>query len=179
MHGLDGIQTVIKAQQGSREAFAELVRAHESYLYAVAKGLLRSETDIRDAMQDSILLAYQSIERLRQPAYFKTWLIRILINECRRIGKHNKRNVPIEPKDMDVRISSGMESDLELLDFLDGLDNDLKEVIVLYYVNDMSVKEVCEILNLSQSNVKSKLHRARLKLSVMLKQTEPREVSVQ
>lgn len=172
---MDEIEIVIKAQKGSREDFAELIRAFESYLYAVAKGLLRSEADIRDAMQETILLAYQNIEKLRQPAFFKTWIIRILINECRRLSKHNQRNVPIEQRYMDSRISAGMESDLELLDLLGNLESDLKEVIVLYYVNDMSVKEVCEILKISQSNAKSKLHRARLKLSVLIKQTKAQE----
>ncbi len=56
-------------------------------MYRVAKGILKVEEDIEDAIQTTILIAFNKINTLKDERYFKTWLIRILINECNKIYK--------------------------------------------------------------------------------------------
>ena len=73
---------VNQAIQGDREAFIRLIRDIENSLYNTAKSMLRKEEDVADAIQETILNAYKSVHTLREPRYFKTWLFRILINEC-------------------------------------------------------------------------------------------------
>jgi RNA polymerase sigma-70 factor, ECF subfamily len=169
---LEGVETVKKARAGSREAFITLIRQHESSLYAIASGILKSKQDTVDAVQETILHAYQGIVKLREPMYFRTWLTRILINECRRISKHNKRIIPVDEIYNHQGRSAEIDSNLELIDQLNGLDVEQKEIIVLYYMEDYSVKEITQILDLSESGVKSRLHRARLKLALLLKEPE-------
>lgn len=172
---MEGLETVNQARAGSREAFIRLIRANETFLYAVAKGMLRSPSDALDAIQETILNAYQGIEKLREPAYFRTWLTRILINECRRIIRHNHKIVPAKEIFEQPTASAGLESDVELLDLLNGLDMEHKEVVVLFYMEDLSVKDIAHILDLTESGVKSRLHRARLKLAMLLKEPELKE----
>ena len=70
-----------------KQEFADRVHAMQERLYRMTYGQLREEQDRRDAVQEAILKAWQSRERLRDPAYFETWLIRILINECHNIQR--------------------------------------------------------------------------------------------
>lgn len=166
---MEGIELARAAQAGSREAFAALIRNNESLLYAIARGILSSRTDVMDAIQETILLAYREVVKLREPAYFRTWLVRILINECRRVARHNRKVVPVDRVFEGKSGAQELESDLELMDLLNELDMEHKEIVVLFYLKDLSVKEIAGIVDLSESGVKSRLHRARLKLAMLMK----------
>ncbi|MCQ6558397.1 RNA polymerase sigma factor [Paenibacillus mendelii] len=163
---------VQEAVNGARDAFIQLIRANEQSMYAVARGILKSDSDAADAIQETILKAYNGIRGLREPAYFRTWLIRILINECRQIARHNSKFIPmtgvVEREDV-----HGFESSMEVDELLGELDLEHKEIVVLYYMEDMSVKEIAQSLDISEGTVKSRLYRARLKLAILLKETEP------
>lgn len=79
-----------------REQFTSAVLAAEPTLYRVAKTMLRSEHDCADAAQQAILRAWEQLDSLRSTRYFKTWLVRILINECYKLKKRNSKFVPYE-----------------------------------------------------------------------------------
>ena len=80
-----------------REQFTSAVLAAEPTLYRVAKTMLRSEHDCADAAQQAILRAWEQLDSLRSTRYFKTWLVRILINECSTIlRRQEKLRLPVE-----------------------------------------------------------------------------------
>ncbi|QHW31051.1 sigma-70 family RNA polymerase sigma factor [Paenibacillus rhizovicinus] len=168
---MDDIGWTELAKEGSREAFIALIRRNESLLYSIAHRMLTSQSDSLDAIQETILLAYKEIVNLREPAYFRTWLVRILINECRRVNRHHRKVIPVEQFRGKQEGSQTLESDLELMDLLNGLDMEHKEIVVLFYVEDLSIKEIAGIVELSENGVKSRLHRARQKLASLM--TEP------
>ena len=68
----------------TKEKFAELVLESEKTLYRVSMSMLKNETDCEDAVQTAILSAYEKLDTLKNEEYFKTWLVRILINDCNR-----------------------------------------------------------------------------------------------
>ena len=111
--------------------------------------------------------AYISIKDLRQDEYFKTWLIKILINKCNALLKRNKKTL-----NLDISIAKNDKAEqsdkLELKDSINNLDSDLKIVVILYYYEDMSIKDISESLNIPQGTIKSRLSRARSKLKEML-----------
>lgn len=80
-------QLVEQAKSGDRDAFEKLIMLLEKDLYRIAKLRLNNKEDIFDAVQETIIIAFQSIHKLRQPKYFKTWLIKILINQSNSIYK--------------------------------------------------------------------------------------------
>lgn len=80
-----------KAQKGDKEAFIQAINLYLSQLYKVAGARLSSEEDIGDAIQDAILSAFKNLKTLRNPCYFRTWLVRILINQCNDITKQNSK----------------------------------------------------------------------------------------
>ena len=70
---------ITEAKNGDKEAFVRLIRMNKQSLYKTAWIYLRDEQDIADALQNTILSCYENIQRLREPKYFKTWLMWILI----------------------------------------------------------------------------------------------------
>ncbi|XEC94482.1 RNA polymerase sigma factor [Paenibacillus tarimensis] len=169
---MDGLKAVQAAQKGSIEAFTSLIRANEPFMYGIARSILKSDPDAGDAIQETIIKAYNSISKLREPNYFRTWLTRILINECRQIVRRNSKLVPVKDVIEPEGTRNIYDSSMEMEDLLDGLDPEHKEVIVLYYWEDISIREIAQMLDISEGTVKSRLYRARMKLAVLLKNDE-------
>ena len=84
---------VKRAQREDVGAFVELMEKYKTALYKVAKSYLGSEDDIADVMQDTVLAAYEHIKELKNASYFKTWLTRILINQCKDFLRQQKKYV--------------------------------------------------------------------------------------
>ncbi|XOK62193.1 sigma factor [Paenibacillus elgii] len=82
-----------KAKAGDSDAFVSLVRLLENSMYYMAKSILRNDEDVADAMQETILKAFKALPSLREPKYFKTWVLRILINECHNCIASHSGNV--------------------------------------------------------------------------------------
>lgn len=73
---------VKRAQRGDDQAFVELIEENKQAMYKVAVGILKNDFDAADAIQQSILTCYEKLKELKKAQYFKTWLLRILINNC-------------------------------------------------------------------------------------------------
>lgn len=159
-----------KAQKGEKEAFIQAINVYMGQLYKVAKSKLASESDIGDAIQDTILSAYKSIPNLKEPKYFNTWITRILINKCNNIISKNNKITYIEDysqvncsENMETR-SENIEERLDFEKTLEVLNEDYRIVVVLYYVNGFTTKEISEVLNEKEGTIKSRLSRARQQL---------------
>lgn len=166
---------VISAQQGNKEAFTKLIKNMESSLYKVSKAILLSHSECLDAVQETILIAYTTIHQLREPKFFKTWITRILINECNKIRKNQTKIVMLDGLS-EPSINEQRDSIIDLQTAINGLDSELRTVITLYYYEDLSIKEIGSILDIAGGTVKSRLNRARTKLFNLLNanQTEGR-----
>jgi RNA polymerase sigma-70 factor (ECF subfamily) len=161
---MNQINMVKAAQKGSKEAFISLISSYEKDLYIVAKKILHNESDCCDAVQETILKAFESISSLKYPEFFKAWLLKILVNNCNIIYRKNKRVVLVdEPRSLDVAAEN--YSDFEMRQLINCLDDGLKIVVVLYYIEDMPIKSISEVLNIPEGTVKSRLSRARAQLS--------------
>ncbi|KAF6573743.1 sigma-70 family RNA polymerase sigma factor [Paenibacillus polymyxa] len=166
------------AKQGDRKAFVALMKHMESDMYGMARSILRSNEDCADAMQEAMLKAYQSLGELREPRYFKTWLLRILINECRLIIRKQKRIVPVAEFIKEPSTSGGYEQ-IELREAIDHLEESMRTVISLHYLRDMPIREISEVLDVSEGAVKTRLHRARRTLMDLLQNRGERKVTLQ
>jgi RNA polymerase sigma-70 factor, ECF subfamily len=151
------------AKSGDKVAFSALIDCHRLALYRVAKGILDSDYDAADAIQETIISAYTNIGDLNKDEFFKTWLIRILINECKKILRKSNKSVFIE-EITEQAVLDNYPSDNTTSNFVNMLELSLKQVTVLYYYEDFSVKEIAKILKIPQGTVKSRLSRARSEL---------------
>ena len=87
---------VTAAKNGDKEAFVQLIRINKQSMYKAAWVYLRNEQDIADALQNTILSCYEKIQGLREVKYFKTWLMRILINECKDILRQKNHDTELD-----------------------------------------------------------------------------------
>lgn len=172
-------QEVRLAQQGDREAFIRLIRSLESELYSLAMAILRHEADCADALQEATIKAYKSLPTLRQPKYFKTWLIRILINECNHLLRQRKRTIVMAevPEVQPVLHETEYDSEVDLREMVNELEDSLRIVIHLFYFQDLSIKQIANILDISQGAVKVRLYRARGLLADQVKRERERKMA--
>lgn len=139
----------------------------EKSLYYTAKTILKNDDDCADAVQEALLTAYKKLPTLKQEEYFKTWITRILINQCISMARSRKYHEDIET----LGETSRAESELELREIvmeINALDVKLRLPFVLYYSEGFTIREISRILKISESNVKVRLHRARQALQQKL-----------
>jgi len=144
--------------------FIQRVRACERRLYRVARTMLPQECDCEDAVQEALLRAWDRRETLRQEAYFDTWLIRILINQC----KTFYRRRPPEPAELTEDIPQVTSEETPLLEALMGLPRKQRVTLELHYIEGYSVAETARILRLPEGTVKWRLKRGREQLKEFL-----------
>lgn len=151
----------------TKEKFAELVLESEKTLYRVSMSMLKNETDCEDAVQTAILSAYEKIDTLKNEEYFKTWLVRILINDCNRQLRTKNRIISLSEYSEDVPAISN-DRDIDVKMALEHLPVKIRDVIVLYYMEDFSVKEISHILQIPGGTVKSRLSKGRKLLEISM-----------
>ncbi|WJH35940.1 sigma-70 family RNA polymerase sigma factor [Paenibacillus aurantius] len=164
------------ARRGDKEAFARLIRTLELSLYGVARSMLRRDEDCADAIQETILKAWNALPSLKEPAYFKTWLCRILINECRRLMRRDSRTVAVDEIPAEAFSTDAYEN-IDLRKAVDRLEETLRLVVTLHYYEDMPLKEIAELLEAPEGTIKSRLHRARQLLAEWLEGPEERKMT--
>lgn len=80
----------------TKDAFIREVREAEAMLYHVSKSILKNDSDCGDAVQETLLKAYEKLPTLKREKFFRTWITRILINECKGILRRRKNVIPYE-----------------------------------------------------------------------------------
>lgn len=149
-----------------KTTFTQKVLESEQTLYRVAMSMLQNDADCEDAVQETILMAYKKLNTLRNEEYFKTWLVRILINNCKKIIKKKSRFVPIEELAEQSTLDDTQCSEVRLA--LDKLQPKIRAVMVMKYIEGFSVKEIKSILKIPDGTVKSRLARGRELLGLEL-----------
>ena len=152
------------AIDGDKEAFNILIEENLKSLYIVCRGILNSEYDMEDALQNTILKAYEKIPYLNNEEFFKTWLTRILINECNNIIRKNKKITYIADSQINNEVYEDKYKNLDLIRAMDSLSTDLRITMWLFYFDDMSIEEISNVLKVAKGTVKSRLNRGREKI---------------
>lgn len=157
-----------------KEKFGKLVLDNERQLYRIAKSILKNDSDCADAAQEAVTRAFEKLHTLRNDQYAKTWLIRILIHECFRLAKKQRREQETLEKIKRQKNPEDGQKDKygELYEALIELDSSFRIVLELYYLEGFSVREISELLEIPEGTVKSRLGRGRGKLKKCLCQKE-------
>lgn len=157
------------AIKGDAKAFIELMDLYNYDLYKTGKAILKTDEDVADAMQDTILACWQNIKYLKKPRYFKTWLTKIMINCCFKILEKRKKYVLNDEIQNDIILNSGYSqsefNSIEINDILNNMDEKYRYILILYYMQGFSTPEIGKILNLKESTVRSRLKRGRDKFA--------------
>ncbi len=182
---LEESEVIIRILRGEKELYEILVRRNNQKLYRVVRSYLKNETEVEDIMQNTYLKAYEKLYQFKSNASFSTWLIRIGINESlarlREKGRvynlsaqseEDHTNSILElPDTGQINAQAKMirqETKQMLEEAIDQLDVKYRTVYILKEVEEMSIKEVATAMDLTESNVKVRLHRARTMLKDIL-----------
>lgn len=141
---------------------------HKRLLYHVSYAILRDNQDCADAVQETMLKAWQNQNRLRDMSLFRPWLVRILINTCNGMLRKHAR-MKLVP--LDNELTDNKKTDiLPLKEALDQLSPDLRLTIILHYIGGFSVREVSQMTEAPEGTVKTRLMYARRKLQTILEE---------
>lgn len=151
----------------NKNTFIDKVLEAERTLYHVSKSILIHNQDCEDAVQGAILKAYDKLDTLKEEQYFKTWLIRILINECYRLKRTEYPKIPYEEY-FEFSKADDKKDYSELYLAIQKLPPQIRITIVLYYVEGYSVNEIKQILKIPSGTVKSRLAKGRKLLKTKL-----------
>lgn len=174
----DDAPLIAAAREGDVEAFNDLVRRYQNYIYSITYRIMGEPDGAADNAQETFLTAYEKLHTFRDGS-FKAWLARIATNTCYdALRKHKRRredyldelpgsdyyDEPPLPSPAATPEQAAQESDLSaaLQDCIRSLDDDQRIVLVLCDVQEFSYQEAAETVGVALGTVKSRLSRARL-----------------
>ena len=156
------LKLVEQAAKGNRQAFGELIMLHQEYLYKTAFMYTKNEQDSLDAVQDCAMRAMISMDKLREPKYFKTWITRILINSVYQAQNKNGKYYAFEEyKETAEKERISIEERTDLYDAVDLLPPVYKTIVILHFFQDMKLKDIAKVMDIPLGSVKSYLFRAK------------------
>ena len=166
-------QIIKKAISGDSEALAELIDKHKDIAYNLALSIVKDTENAKDITHDSFLAVLENIHKFRNASKFSTWLYRIVYNQSMGFVKKINHLSLIEGEsecyeEQSNSVDNKNDCYQELYTAIDMLDDNERNLIMLFYIAEKSVKEIASITNLSGSNIKVILHRARKKLKERL-----------
>jgi RNA polymerase sigma factor (sigma-70 family) len=160
-----------------------IVRRHNLKLYRVARGILKDEEEIEDVMQEAYLKAFEKLHQFKGKSSFSTWLTRILINSAFARFNEQKRHHMLEidklsedalvaPEEQPSEPSPEMRASLRtaLESAISSLPSSYRSVFMLREMTGMTTADTAFCLDISEENVKVRLHRAKEMLKKILRQ---------
>jgi RNA polymerase sigma-70 factor (ECF subfamily) len=173
---------VERALGGDAEAFGELVRRWERRIFALAYGMLGREEDARDATQETFLAAFRNLRGFRGEAKVSSWLHRIAVNQCLTRQRRAKvrsesalaeeedgaAQVPAPLEQSPVRVVEGRQRTAAVRRALNGLPVELRQIVVMKEFEELTFREIAEVLDLPLSTVKSRLYTGLKQLQMRL-----------
>jgi RNA polymerase sigma-70 factor, ECF subfamily len=142
----------------TKESYLSFITSYKSIMYKIAYGYLLSEADSMEAVDEAVYLGFAKIRQLKEPDAMKSWITRILINECYRILRNRKKL--IISQDLPEIPSEEYEPSMTVKTAVENLPEELKEIIILRYFADYSVKDTATFLDLPQGTVATRSRKA-------------------
>lgn len=163
---MDGSKIIEGIKAGDKNSFDELYDKYYLMLFRTAYLILGNSYDAEDVTQDAFVSIYVNIKSLKDPDKLKPWMFSILKNSAYKKYKNKKRELPDEEIQLKVdketyTIEDEFVVKSEIQDALMSLNKKQREVIVLFYYNDLTIKEIASALGVFEGTVKSRLFKAR------------------
>jgi len=175
LEGWTDEEVVERVKDGDTALYEIIMRRHNQRLYRVARAILRDDAEAEDVMQDAYVRAYQHLDQFAGRAPFSAWLTRIAVHEALARLRLRNRSQQLEDTEQDGEINMNIvetsldpeqcASRAELGQFLEeavlGLPEQYRAVVILRDIEELSTSETAAALDLTEQNVKVRLHRGR------------------
>lgn len=163
---------VIKAIKGNTNAFEKLIQHHYERIYRTAYLYVHNEADALDVVQEATYQAYTSINSMRNPEYFTTWLTRIVIRCSGQVIKKRGNLIPISDEliaNLPDESNSNIDESSQLLHAVQQLRLNYRTAIILFYYYDYSIKMISSVMEIPENTVKTYLSRGKAELKKVYK----------
>ena len=176
--------------EGNTNAFNILVDRYKDLVFSLALKMVKNREEAEEVAQDTFIKVFKSLSKFKGDSKFSTWIYKIGYYASLDVVKKNKRQInSINIDEFNEGNIGSMQDGLKYLeakerkkvinDALLRLDEDEQVILTLYYFEEMPLKEISKVVNLSLENIKVKLFRARKKLFSLLKNViEPRTINL-
>lgn len=168
---MDNLELINLCRQGDMDAFNKLYNCYSEKALRTAYLIVGNKNIAEDIVQEAFYECYRGIKKLRNPETFEAWFNKLLIRVCWRMAAKERRSVcdslnetygenadnciaatdPFENYDINAAVKKAINK----------LDTPLRTTVILFYYNDMSIKDIARVLSCMQGTVKSRLHNAR------------------
>lgn len=176
-----------KIIDGDTNSFGIIVERYQNMVFSLALKMLKHREESEEVSQDTFIKVYKSLSKFNGESKFSTWIYRIAYNTCLdRIKKNSKYNNDVEINDITSNQIFQTESKFDSLETkersiivkecMDKLPEDERVIMHLFYFEELSLKEIVEIVSMTEGNVKVKLFRARKKLFSIFKESVEPEI---
>ena len=173
------IKKVDAARRGDKESFAQVYESVAPDLYKVALYTLGNAYDAEDVVSETFIEAYRGIAKLREPASFRAWIMKILSTRCKhKIAEYIRGKNEFDLESFSVTlaeetdISSDVSEQITVMKALGQLNETERMIIALSVISGYTTKEIARIMGSPHGTVSSKLHRALAKMRKMLEAQE-------
>jgi len=174
-----------KVINGDASAFAYLVDTYKNMVFSLAYKMTKNKEEAEEVSQDTFIKAFKNLSNFKGDSKFSTWLYRICYHTTLdAIKKNKKNNYTFEINEVTYNQIQSVETILQGIErkersvimdkCLMKLPDEERSILWMFYYDELSLKEIIEVTNLSEANLKVKLHRARKKLlTIVEKNIEP------
>lgn len=180
---MDDVTLLLQARDGDQGAFAQLVEQHRSHVWAVCLSTTGNRHDAEDALQNTLIAAWQNLDRFRGESRFGTWLHRIAVNNALMVVRARKPDTdltdftddaaPVILTDDAPAFDDGIVTHDALRGALARLPEDFRTALILRELGDLTYADIAEHQGIGVQTVKSRLNRARRQLAQFLREEEP------
>lgn len=170
-------EIVVRILNGEKSLYEIIVRRYNPYLYKIGRSYNYNHDDTQDLMQDTFIDAFKNLSQFEERSTFKTWIVRIMLNNCFRKREkfsfkneihqdiHENSQPMFNTKSNDThKLVQNKELGSIIENALSNIPEDYRLVFSLREINEMNVAETAHLLNISESNVKTRLNRAKTML---------------
>lgn len=159
-------------KRGRENIFEEYIKDNKEKLFKIAYIYLKNKDDAMDVIHESIVKAYGKLSNIKDLGSLDNWFMRVLINTSIDYIRKNSKTILMEDNDMEVLVNRSKEEGDGFSLLIENLDEELRLIIILKYFHGYKIREISEMLNLKESQVKNKIHKA---LNLLRKEIEEDE----
>ncbi|XLS28135.1 RNA polymerase sigma factor [Flavobacteriaceae bacterium M23B6Z8] len=169
--------------KGNKHAYAYILRKYKDMVFSITLKFFKDREEAEDMTQEIFIKVYRALSKYKGEAKFSTWMYRIAYNACLDKTRENKRYQFIQKSENNTH-EEGVDQAMVFKDIdqqdkkriieaaLSTLSSNDQTLIMLYYYEELSLKEISKIMRLQENNIKVRLHRCRVKLADLLKGKE-------
>lgn len=169
MEQSDTVKTLIEQfKNGNKDSFVDLINLNRDSIYKIIYAIVNNQENAIDILDEVIYKAYINLNKLNHPEFFKTWIIRIAINESKNYIKKNSKVLYIENYEKEKAVTNNMDSKIDFETALNSLDLEMKSIILMKCYMNFTFDEIAISLDKPAGTIKTWYYKGLDKLKALL-----------